>query len=348
MSPASPRFPSYAWAWPKGGRDLLLRAAIVADIAQAERAFATWLATHDFDDVTFAEQRLLVAISARLPASAEASPVRARLKGIERMLWTHSTMTLRAAQPALRSLIEAGIPVMMLKGAARAALDMADVRGRFASDVDLLVHPAHFDQAYAMLCGQGWQHNQSRAPDLLKITGLNLFLGKHGDLDLHKYAFHQLCAADTDPAPLWSRATSTKFLGLPVCVPSPADRLLLAIAHGGIDGHQHSDWLVDCAALITEGTVDWASFETLCADRRLDAHAAIALSYLHDHLGVSMPKDVLERIKRAGRRSAPQLWSALLQAHPKREHTTLSALGRGLARGHRQLVRAMALSKLHR
>ncbi len=344
---AGARFPSCAWAWPRGGRDLLLRAAIVQDLAEAERAFAAWLTTHDFNDVTFAEQRLLVAVSARLPATTEASPVRARLKGIERMLWTHSTMTLRAAQPAIQALADANVPVMLLKGAARAALDMRDVRGRFASDVDILVHPAEFDRAYKTLRAHGWDHNQPGEPDLSRLTGLNLYSGKHGDLDLHRFAFHQLIPADADPTPLWSRATSTTFLGLPVSVPSATDRLLMAIAHGGIDGHQHSDWLVDCAALISDGAVDWPLFERLCAERRLAPHTAVALSYLQ-HLGINIPADTLARITTCSRRSPLSLCSAILEARPKREHTPLSSIGRGLARGHRQLVRAMALSRLSR
>jgi hypothetical protein len=344
--PERGRFPSYAWAWPKAGRHLLLRAAIVEDLIEAERAFSAWLTTHHFNDVTFAEQRLLVAISARLPATSEPSAVRARLKGIERMLWTHSTMTLRAAQPALQALHDAGISVMMLKGAARAAMDMRDVRGRFASDVDLLVHPAHFENAYKTLLAQGWDHKQAREPHLVRLTGLNLYRGTHGDLDLHRFAFHQLVAGDADASALWSRATQTTFLGHAVSVPSPADRLLMAIAHGGIDGHQHSDWLVDCAALISDGAIDWPLFERLCVERRLVAHAAIALGYLHKELGVTVPEHVMARLEALAERSPLQLWSALLQAHPKREHTPLSAIGRGLARGHRQLERSWALSRL--
>lgn len=349
MAPTVPaRFPAYAWAWPKGGRDLLLRAAILDDLPSAGRAFGAWLDGHDFNDVTFAEQRLLVAISARLPDTVVSGSVRARLKGIERMLWTHSTLALQAARPALRVLDDAGIPVMVLKGAARAAIDMGDVRGRFASDVDLLVPRPHFETAYRALRSQDWHHNQRREPRLARITGINLYRGKHGDLDLHKFPLHQLNHGDADQSPLWARATQCTFLGQPVRVPSPSDRLLMAIAHGGIDGHQHSDWLVDCAVLMGSNTVDWPLFERLCAERHLEAHAALALSYLVDVLGMNMPPDALARIQIAGQSSTHQLWSALLQAHPKREHNTLGALGRGLARGHRQVEKARTLARLEK
>lgn len=342
------RFPAYAWAWPKGGRDLLLRAAILHDLHSAGLAFGAWLERHDLNDVTFAEQRLLVAISARLPASAMPEAVRTRLKGVERMLWTHSTLVLQAAGPALQVLSAARIPVMVLKGAARAVIDPRDVRGRFASDVDLLVPRRHFEAAYASLRSADWQHNQKREPDLSRITGINLYRGAHGDLDLHKFPLHQLAPGDEDQSPLWNRATQGMFRGLPVSVPSPTDRLLMAIAHGGIDGHQHSDWLVDCAALMSGGSVDWDLFERLCAERQLEAHAGLALSYLVEALGMEMPPDALARLRSTGSRSTFELWSALLQAHPKREHTRLGALGRGVARGHHQISKAWTLARLER
>lgn len=349
MSNALPaRFPDYGWAWPKGGRDLLLRAAILDDLHSAGQAFGAWLDGHVFNDVTFAEQRLLVAISARLPDTALSGSVRARLKGIERMLWTHSTLALQAARPALQVLGDAGIAVMVLKGAARAAIDLRDVRGRFASDVDLLVPRPHFETAYLKLRSGDWHHNQRGEPNLARITGINLYRGTHGDLDLHKFPLHQLNLGDADQSPLWERATQCSFLGLRVSVPSPTDRLLMAIAHGGIDGHQHSDWLVDCAVLMGSNTIDWPLFERLCAERQLEAHAGLALSYLVDVLDAKMPPDAMARIQVAGKSSTRQLWSALLQAHPKREHNTLGALGRGLARGHRQVRKALTLARLER
>lgn len=342
------RFPNYAWAWPKGGRHLLLRAAILPDIEQAGEAFRAWQAAYDFNDVTFAEQRLLVAISSRLPSTVLSGPARARLKGIERMLWTHSTVALQAARPALQALDDAGIPMMVFKGAARAAVDMGDLRGRFASDVDLLVPREHFETAYRTLRATGWQHTQKREPDLSRLTGINLHRGTHGDLDLHKFPLHQLTASDADQSPIWHRATQHSFLGQNVSVPSSTDQLLMAIAHGGIDGHAHSDWLVDCAALMRNNSIDWQLFAQLCAERRLQAHAGIALSYLVEMLEIPMPSEQFASLAVAGQRSAFDLWTALLQAHPKREHTALGVLGRGLARGDRQIKKAWTLHRLER
>lgn len=343
---AHARFPSLAWAWPKGGRDQLVRAATLLDLDRAGQMFSAWSAQHDFNDVTFAEQRLLVAISARLPASVLAGPSRARLKGIERMLWTHSAVSLQAAKPALQLLSDAGVPMMVLKGAARAAIDMQELRGRFASDVDLLVPRQHFSSSYRALRAAGWQHGQRREPDLARIIGINLRRGTNGDLDLHKYPFHQLVDDDADQTRLWADASDGVLLGHQVSVPSPTDRLVMAIAHGGIDGHQHSDWLVDCAAVIRDGAVDWPLFEQMCAGRQLEAHAAIALTYLADAIEVDIPPDVLRRVTASGRASWVRHWSALLQARPKTEHNAVSALGRGIARGDRQVRRAYALWRL--
>ncbi|HEY0918626.1 nucleotidyltransferase family protein, partial [Devosia sp.] len=312
------RFPAYAWAWPQGGLHALLSAAILADLEEAAGAFRRWRADHDLiADVGFAEQRLLVAISARLPPALLSGSERALLSGLERMLWSHSTVALRAAAPALRLLGEAGIELMVFKGAARAAVDMRALRGRYASEIDLLVRRNDFARALDLLAAAGWQGGGGRA-QLNGVTGINLKDGGKGEIDLHKYPYHQPVASDGDGAGLWARSREHVFLGQRVRVPSPTDRLVLAIAHGGIDAHKHSDWLVDAALLARTGEVDWPLFELLCRERGIVAHAAIALGYLHHRLAVPVPAPVMTQLEAGGRQSTLRLWAALLQARPKR------------------------------
>ena len=349
MPPPAPlpaaRFPAYGWAWPRGGLHQLLEAAILADLGRAADSFRHWRASHDLvNDVAFAEQRLLVAISARLPTGLLSGPARALLSGLERMLWSHSTVALRAAAPALALLREAGIEMMVFKGAARSAIDMRALRGRYASEIDLLVRRRDFPRALDVLAAAGWTGGGH--PRLDRLTGINLKGGGRGEIDLHKYPYHQALAADVDGADLWARSSEHVFLGHTVRVPSPTDRLVMAIAHGGIDAHRHSDWLVDAALLVREGGVAWELFERLCRERGVLAHAAIALGYLHHRLAVPVPASVLARLESGGRRSTLHLWGALLQARPKREHSPLGALGRGVARGFRQVARARSLARI--
>lgn len=336
--PAGP-FPSSAWAWPTGGRDLLLRAAALPDLNQAAAAYDQWQRTVEFETATMATQRLLVAVSYRMPEGILPAVDRARLKGVERKLWSLCIISLKSTEPALAALHREKIDVMVLKGAVRTVLDVSDLRGRFASDLDLLVRPTDFGRAWDAIVGAGWTYRDGQPPDLLRLIGANLKRGDLGELDLHRYPYHQLIRSDAEPTGLWARARLQEFMGHPVFVPSPTDRLLMAIAHGAIGGHEQSDWLVDSALLIHGGEVDWDLFLTLARERGIEANVAVVLSYLAGPLEAPVPVDVLEGLARYARRHPFRHMGALLQARPKREHSIVSGFSRGGVRAVRMLMK---------
>ncbi|RYE11368.1 MAG: hypothetical protein EOP22_00475 [Hyphomicrobiales bacterium] len=348
LKPTTPRgpFPTLAWAWPTGERDLLLRAAIMPDLAKAAAAYDEWQKTVPFENAYMATQRLLVAISYRMPESILPAVDRARLKGVERKLWSQCMVALKAAEPALAAIEQAGVDVMVFKGAARSALDISDLRGRYAAELDLLVRPQEYVRTWDAIEAAGWKYVVGFRPNLGRLIGANLTRGKEDELDLHKYPYHQLLLSDVTPDGLWARATKHRFFGHDVFVPSATDRLLMAIAHGGIGGHENSDWLVDSALLVQGGEVDWPLFIELARQRGTSSHAAIALSYLAGPLEVPVPKEPLARLISASRWHPLQRASALLQSRPKREHSIWSALGRGIARGLRMLRKDLMIRRV--
>lgn len=66
------------------------------------------------------------------------------------------TLLSERAQGSVRALVAAGIPVMLLKGAAIGALTDPTFRTRPMGDVDLLVHPNDAPRASELLLGTGW------------------------------------------------------------------------------------------------------------------------------------------------------------------------------------------------
>ncbi len=135
----SRRLPDYGWAWPHGSLDLLLKAILLDDEAQALQIGLDWLEAQDLDEVTFSQHRLLVALADRFGRRLSASPSWPRLVGLQRNLWTRSRLSLRDATGALQAFSKAGIRFMVIKGASRIALDPGAQRGRIAHDIDLLV-----------------------------------------------------------------------------------------------------------------------------------------------------------------------------------------------------------------
>lgn len=241
------------WAWPAGGLDQLLIAAACPDEGRARSAAHAWLATHDVDAVEYRDHRLLATIVDRCGTTLANLPAGPRLAGLQRQLWTRSRMAIAQAATALRRLTEAGIPVMLLKGAARIAAEPGAARSRLAHDVDAVVPPDRFADAVEGLAAAGWTASSGESQLCLRahapaIRAVNFFRDRFGDVDLHQWAYGDGRFHAVLDRALWEQARPAEFFGVPVFIPSDTDRAALAIVNSGLDAHAHSDWLVDCAA----------------------------------------------------------------------------------------------------
>ena len=121
-------FPTIRWAWPAGGLDKLLLAAACPDEGRARAALDAWLDDNDINAVEFRDLRLLATITDRFGTALVGRPEEPRLAGLQRQLWTRSRMAIAQAATALRPMVNAGIPVMLLKGAARIAAEPDSAR----------------------------------------------------------------------------------------------------------------------------------------------------------------------------------------------------------------------------
>lgn len=346
----SRHFPHTAWAWPSGALDQLLCAAICPDAATGRQAFFDWLDCHDIDSAGFREHRLLASISERYGKDLAARPEHARLVGLQRHLWTRSRMAMAEALPVLRALADAGIAMLLLKGGARIAAHAGDQRARVAHDLDILVPPDDFARALDVLFDAGWNASSGESRLCLKaqagsLRAMNFFGQRFGDIDLHQWAYGAQSPRQAAlEAMLWQNARPAVFFGVPVRIPSPTDRLALAICHSGLDAHAHSDWLVDCAQLIGEGEIDGEALLAALGTMQAVVPAQVALGYLAQRLGVALPAPFLMRLL-ADRGAGPlRRLSDLLQAKPRSAWGVLSWLARGLAKQRRLALARKARS----
>jgi len=333
----SRRFPDYGWAWPSGDHDLLLKAVMVDDDEKALRFGLSWLATHNIDDAAFREQRLLSALSERFGKQLSSSPAHPRLMGLQRMLWSRSRLALRDTAEALAMLHTAKIPFMLLKGASRVALEPGAQRGRVSHDIDILVQRSHMRPAFSLLLDAGWQAtNGAGAQRLIDLAdtwrAVNFVKGEFGDVDVHRLAYHPTQTSAADDRALWARSIETSLAGVPARVPAGSDRIALAIAHGALDAHTHSDWLCDIDSCIRTGGVVWSDLlETLKA-RRVLVPAASALTYLSQEIGTPVPDAFLADLLEAADRSGYVHRLSLVECKPKSDLNPLSATMRGLVK----------------
>lgn len=329
-------FPSTPWAWPTGSLDQLLLAAICPDESRAAAALHQWLDENDIDTVEYRDHRLLVAIVERFGPKLMLRPEGPRLAGLQRHLWTRSRMATAQAAAALRRIVECRIPVMLLKGAARIAADPDANRARLAHDVDVLVPPDQFPDAIDQLFEAGWTASSGESRLRLRrvaaaTRAMNFFRDRFGDVDLHQWAFghREPCRALQED--LWRHAQPAEFLGVPVLVPSAADRAALAIVNSGLDAHAHSDWLVDCAQLLRP-TLDWDRLQSILQRSNAVLPGQVAIGYLTTHIGLPAPKEFVERLMDTASGGPIRRVLSLLQAKPRANWNALTRASRGIAK----------------
>ncbi|MEN0001104.1 MAG: nucleotidyltransferase family protein, partial [Pseudomonadota bacterium] len=175
---------------------------------------------------------------------------------------------------------------------------------------------------------------------------LNLYKGRFGDIDLHLYPFHPHQGHHRDDERFWADATRTKLDQIPVCVPSPAQQVAIAIAHGGLDSHTHSDWLCDIADLLSADTVAADELETIIEARGIEASAAIALHYLADECELPVERAMLDRVTRRASAKPLRYLSQFLQTRPRDREGQIGRIMRGMAKQVRMRAARKALPRL--
>jgi hypothetical protein len=227
------------------------------------------------------------------------------------------------------------------------ALDMQNLKGRIAHDIDILIRVSDLPISLSILDDAGWRSARGESGLLLKQRGaafrsLNFMKPPFGDIDLHTRAYLTASHQNEAEVGLWSRSTRASLLGVDVLVPSPTDRLVNAIGHGVIDGHRHSDWLVDCAQLVGEGGIDWPVAETLVDALGIPAQATLVLLYLSEVLGFPVPDATLAGLWAKARSSPGDYFRALFLGYPRNHHSLLGSAGRQVfKKQHGALIKAV-------
>lgn len=282
---------------PNRSIDLLLRANLAPDDA-AGQAWRDWQRIRSVDDATWLEVRLLAPLARRLAQLDPRSPYRATLEGVAKSSWTRTQLIIQDSASALDALRKAGIDFLLLKGAAHYAEGLAPATRRIMGDVDILVPPDATGAASDQLSKVGWSC-RSRTSDnfrrQLRIS-LNLRHGEFGDVDVHHQVFHfSRRNSDLDES-LWRNARPARLAGMPVRVPSPADSIVISIAHGMRTGD--GDWAMDVGHRSKASQVEWDQVADIAERRGLVPHVFWGLSYL-ETLGAQIPASILTRLSEA-------------------------------------------------
>tara|TARA_A100001391_G_scaffold29931_2_gene16052 strand:+ start:781 stop:2247 length:1467 start_codon:yes stop_codon:yes gene_type:complete len=329
--------PNWSWAFPQGSHHQLIDAAIGCDDIQSLEAAHHWLTDNDIDDASFRDHRLLLAVMERFKTQLRRHSAYPRLIGLQRQLWSRSMMTLHEAQKSLRRIAERGHAVMLIKGASAIAAAETRRKQRFACDIDAVVKPTDVVPVFEILVEDGWIPSPGTSPQYLRerlsaTRSINLFKGNWGDFDLHSRPFHPGQGGQADDDLFWDAARVAQCAGVPLWIPQPEDRVALAIAHGGLDGHSHSDWMVDLAVLMQQESLNWSRLAEIIVSRRIEVPASVTFEYFRTQLGYPIPASFLRPLFRSASSNCLRKVTGLVQCRPKEQFGITGKIVRGITK----------------
>ena len=290
---------------PSAQQLLLIRAALLAG-PDGHKARSAWLANVDIDRLGRASGRLLPLLYDRLRMEGVDHPLLPTLKGVKRRAWYHNQMLFRRASEAIRALGQAGIEVMLIKGAAMAIQYYRDWGLRPMDDVDVMVHYNDVSATIQLLRSLGWKSsdpwivNNSYSALTRKFEHAMHFPHSSGqDLDLHWNLLYAWIGPKQDDD-FWSASRGTTFDGLPVRILDPADQLLHIFVHGAAwDSISPIRWIPDAVMLLrTTSNLDWERFKFQARKRKLTLQIGGALEYLQSSFCDLLPSDLLDEVHR--------------------------------------------------
>ena len=260
---------------------LLLRAALVPGPA-GDEAYRAWRETADVQTLDHAEFRVLPLLGRHLDGDPD-DPLAAQIRNILRFAWLRSQLLIQRAGGRVGVLEEAGIPVMLSKGAAVLQHTGWEVQLRPMDDLDVIVPRERAEEAARALLAAD-MHQASLPPDPAQtviydqVHALDFRDTAGAVLDLHWHVLHGSLHRGAD-AEFWERSQPATLGATPVRVLSREDTLLQVVAHGAELNAQHLlRWAADAALLLRDGPpVDWDLVGRTAHRHRIAGPVAAAL-----------------------------------------------------------------------
>jgi hypothetical protein len=293
------RAPVPEGVFPSPPHALLLRAALLSGHS-ALRAWRQWVAGVDwqgqFDRASF---RLLPLLHTNLLRHAVTHPVMPKLKGIYRLAWYETNQILYRMRDEVEALKNAGVDVMLVKGAPLALTYYRSLGARPMKDVDIVVPTADAHAAVRVLEQRGWR----RAPgaedaDLTYKHAMSFIDARGQECDLHWHVLYECCQPDAD-VDFWQGAEPLDFLGIPVKTLNPADALLVVVVHGMRSNEEPViRWVADAVTIVREAgaRLDWDRLVRQAQQRQLTERLRLGLLYLAREMDVPVPIEVFARL----------------------------------------------------
>jgi hypothetical protein len=293
--------------WPTAQQETLLRAALLSSPQSRQAALAAWQEwrpnlEHGLDASTF---RLLPLVYHNLKQHGLDDPLLGRLKGVYRKTWVENQLLFQQSAPILDLFAAAGIPTLVLKGAALVQRYYGDPGLRPMRDVDVLVPSAERPAAFQALQAAGWQAqvhpglSASALPAFLDLRHAIAFRKNQQEFDLHWHLLMDHLDPGSDDE-FWQAAQPFEFSGRPSLALCPTDSLLHVCVHGlHWEGDAPLRWIPDALSILRSpgAAIDWPRLPGLAQPRRLGLILATALDFLRRRFDAPIPQQAIQELQ---------------------------------------------------
>lgn len=282
---------------------VLLRAALL-DGPAAKDAANQWLAAHrhhschGFQSLEPASRRLLPLLHRNVTAGIPAD-LRMELRAVHHQYWAENQKLFRTLETLLQSLHQAGIPTMVLKGAALSVLHYRDMAVRPASDCDILVPEEHGIPLVRQYLREGSTPDwfPANAPQHAYFFryrhALDLTHPVHGKIDLHWHALLEATCGGADRA-FWEGSVPLRVRSVETRALNPTDQLLHTCMHGyPFNPFPPVRWIADAVTILRTSTVDWKRMLRVAGELGVAIPCAEALEFLNAEFHAGVPRETI-------------------------------------------------------
>jgi hypothetical protein len=291
---------------PRPEQDLLLRAALLPDPAQAAEAYTRWAARVDLDRLDFGSLQLLPLLALRPGGVPDDDALGRQVRHVARFSWLRTQMLGRRVAPVVAALADAGLEPLLSKGAALVYAHGVDARLRPMFDIDVAVAPQDADRAVAVLNALGYHSilqdalTGHRAAVVRDTHGFG-FSGPDGaEIDLHWHLLHQGRSTVLSEA-FRAAAVEAEIAGVRCRATSIEDTLVVAVAHGTSWARNAAvRWVGDVALLLRDhgAALDWDAIVLRCRQARLSRAMLDGLDYVAEVSGLDAPASARRELER--------------------------------------------------
>jgi hypothetical protein len=293
--------------WPNPGQELLLKAALWHGPA-AVTAFEKWDDTVGMDRIDAGSQRLLPLVQQNLRALGVDHPLMKTFKGIYRRTWYENQIAFHHTSAVLRSLEQAGIPTLLLKGAALVSVYYKDAGLRPMSDVDILVPTDKAADAIRVLMSMSCTPRGERRASVERLVQSEVFKefvhSEHfsdaggREFDLHWHVLTECLEPDADDD-FWNASVPVFLSRASTRVLCPADQLLHLCFHGAEWNEVPPvRWIADAMIVMRASPdLDWERVVHQAQKRGLVLEMKNAFAYLRRALNAQIPQMVFHALE---------------------------------------------------